>query len=155
MAYEFKKISNVEVVAEPTDSANVLIEENGVIKKAPKTAVGGAGGDSTFVIHGTPGEGNVPMMSYTVMNIDRTFDEIVVAINEGKRVVLDFDYYEEAHYIAQLTYYRLDDSFNPVAVFNVNRVYAGMLTAFEANIDRNGNFGFTIEEYEISEHKQN
>lgn len=41
MAYEFKKLSAVEVVAEPDESANVLIEENGVIKKAPKTAVGG------------------------------------------------------------------------------------------------------------------
>ena len=49
---EFKKLSDVEVVAEPTESANVLIEENGVIKKAPKAAVGGAGGDSviTFTV---------------------------------------------------------------------------------------------------------
>lgn len=38
---EFKRLSDVEVVAEPTETANVLIEENGVIKKAPKTAVGG------------------------------------------------------------------------------------------------------------------
>lgn len=38
---EFKKLSDVEVIAEPAESANVLIEENGVIKKAPKTAVGG------------------------------------------------------------------------------------------------------------------
>ena len=44
MAYNFKSIADVEVVAEPTESANVLIEEDGVIKKAPKTAVGGAGG---------------------------------------------------------------------------------------------------------------
>jgi hypothetical protein len=44
MAYNFKSIADVEVVAEPAESANVLIEENGVIKKAPKTAVGGAGG---------------------------------------------------------------------------------------------------------------
>jgi hypothetical protein len=43
MAYNFKSIADVEVVAEPAESANVLIEENGVIKKAPKTAVGGAG----------------------------------------------------------------------------------------------------------------
>jgi hypothetical protein len=42
MAYEFKKLSDVEVTAEPTESANVLIEEDGVIKKTPKTAVGGA-----------------------------------------------------------------------------------------------------------------
>lgn len=42
MNYEFKKLSDVDVVAEPAESANVLIEENGVIKKAPKTAVGGS-----------------------------------------------------------------------------------------------------------------
>jgi hypothetical protein len=41
MAYNFKSIADVEVVAEPAEFANVLIEENGVIKKAPKTAVGG------------------------------------------------------------------------------------------------------------------
>jgi hypothetical protein len=50
MAYNFKSIADVEVVAEPTESANVLIEENGVIKKAPKTAVGGAGGVDAVVI---------------------------------------------------------------------------------------------------------
>lgn len=48
MAYNFKSIADVEVVAEPTESANVLIEENGVIKKAPKTAVGGAGGSTEW-----------------------------------------------------------------------------------------------------------
>ena len=49
MAYNFKSIADVEVVAEPAESANVLIEENGVIKKAPKTAVGGAGGEADLV----------------------------------------------------------------------------------------------------------
>lgn len=49
MAYNFKSIADVEVVAEPTKSANVLIEEDGVIKKAPKTAVGGAGGGLSIV----------------------------------------------------------------------------------------------------------
>jgi hypothetical protein len=49
MAYNFKSIADVEVVAEPAESANVLIEENGVIKKAPKTAVGGAGGYDAIV----------------------------------------------------------------------------------------------------------
>lgn len=49
---EFKKLSDVEVVAEPTKSANVLIEEDGVIKKAPKTAVGG--GADNFVIISIP-----------------------------------------------------------------------------------------------------
>ena len=50
MAYNFKSIADVEVVAEPTESANVLIEEDGIIKKAPKTAVGGAGGKYDAVI---------------------------------------------------------------------------------------------------------
>ena len=50
MSYEFKKLSDVDVVAEPTESANVLIEENGVIKKAPKTAVGG-GSEPIRIIH--------------------------------------------------------------------------------------------------------
>ena len=43
---EFKKLSDVEVVESPSDASHVLIEEDGVIKKAPKTAVGGAGGSS-------------------------------------------------------------------------------------------------------------
>lgn len=42
MAYNFKSIADVEVVAEPAESANVLIEENGVIKKTPKAAIGGS-----------------------------------------------------------------------------------------------------------------
>jgi hypothetical protein len=46
---EFRKLSDVEVVAKPTNSANVLIEENGVIKKAPKTAVGGGGSEELYI----------------------------------------------------------------------------------------------------------
>ena len=38
---EFKKLSAVEVVAEPSESANVLIEENGAIKKVAKEEIGG------------------------------------------------------------------------------------------------------------------
>lgn len=49
---EFKKLSDVEVVAEPMESANVLIEEDGVIKKAPKTAVGGGEWDAKIYIQG-------------------------------------------------------------------------------------------------------
>lgn len=54
---EFKRLSDVEVVAEPTESANVLIEENGVIKKAPKTAVGGAGGAGNTIIFAVDSSG--------------------------------------------------------------------------------------------------
>lgn len=38
---EFKKLSAVEAVASVADTASVLIEENGVIKRAPKGEVGG------------------------------------------------------------------------------------------------------------------
>lgn len=87
MAYEFKKISNVEVVAEPTESANVLIEENGVIKKAPKTAVGGG---EIFIINANfeedmeTGEDKV--------TLDKTFDEIKEAYNEDKLLVIKTPY---------------------------------------------------------------
>lgn len=40
MAYEFKKLSDVAVVEIPADTANVLIEEDGVIKKVAKKSVG-------------------------------------------------------------------------------------------------------------------
>jgi hypothetical protein len=51
MSYNFKSIVDVEVVAEPAESANVLIEENGVIKKAPKTAVGGGDWDAVIEVN--------------------------------------------------------------------------------------------------------
>lgn len=44
MAYDFKKLSDVAVVETPADTANVLIEEDGVIKKVAKDKVGGTGG---------------------------------------------------------------------------------------------------------------
>jgi hypothetical protein len=40
---DFKKLSDVEVVAEPIESANVLIEEDGVIKKTPSSSFAGGG----------------------------------------------------------------------------------------------------------------
>lgn len=39
MAYEFKKLSDVAAVETPADTANVLIEEDGVIKKVAKEKV--------------------------------------------------------------------------------------------------------------------
>lgn len=47
---DFKKLSAVEAIEAVSDTANVLIEENGVIKKAPKTAVGGAGGSEPDLV---------------------------------------------------------------------------------------------------------
>lgn len=45
---DFKKLSDVEVVAEPIESANILIEEDGIIKKAPKTFIGNSENNGRF-----------------------------------------------------------------------------------------------------------
>lgn len=39
-AYEFKKLSDVTAVETPSDTANVLIEESGAVKKVPIASVG-------------------------------------------------------------------------------------------------------------------
>ena len=52
MATEFKKLSEVAVLEEASETAHVLIEENGEIYRVPKTAVGGGnvGGIKTAII---------------------------------------------------------------------------------------------------------
>ena len=87
MAFEFKKLSDVEVVVEPSESTNVLIEENGVIKKAPKTAVGGANGASGFdmIVHTVVDEYGEPM------NANLTYGDannVKQKINNGESVMV-------------------------------------------------------------------
>lgn len=62
---EFKRLSDVEVVAEPAESANVLIEEDGVIKKAPKTAVGGSSTewDAVIEFYNTDDDDHITLIS--------------------------------------------------------------------------------------------
>lgn len=50
MATEFKKLSEVDVLEEVTETSYVLVEENGEIYRVPKTAVGGAGGAQGMVV---------------------------------------------------------------------------------------------------------
>ena len=50
MAVEFKKLAGVDTVETATDAANVLIEEDGVIKRVPKTEVGASGGGEPEVV---------------------------------------------------------------------------------------------------------
>lgn len=84
MAFEFKKLSDVEVVAEPSESANVLIEENGVIKKAPKTAVGGTGGavDTEYDLDIEMVDDGERNFTHTINRID-TFENIKNKILNG------------------------------------------------------------------------
>lgn len=81
MALEFKKLSDVESVEVVAETANVLIEEDGVIKKAPKTQVGGASGSGSdnifFVTQEKPGN-----------NANEPFAEAEAALLAGKQVLL-------------------------------------------------------------------
>lgn len=86
MAYEFKKLSDVEVIAEPTETANVLIEENGIIKKAPKTAVGGGGSEADIIIVDDVGDIFLEKGSYA---------DLVAAWNNGTLLNVDVVMYGE------------------------------------------------------------
>lgn len=83
MAYNFKSIADVEVVAEPAESANVLIEENGVIKKAPKTAVGGAGGEADLVVR-IAGSPSIKITADTCSIEAGSVEAVFNAIREGR-----------------------------------------------------------------------
>lgn len=88
---EFKRLSDVEVVAEPIESANVLIEENGVIKKAPKTTVGGGSGEadgSVFTVN--LNQSYSPDTDSMVYTADKSYDEIAKAFESGKYVICRF-----------------------------------------------------------------
>lgn len=50
MARDFQKLSEVTRIEEVSDTASVLVEENGEIYRVPKTAVGGDGAIKTAII---------------------------------------------------------------------------------------------------------
>lgn len=98
MSYEFKKLSDVDIVETPSETANVLIEEDGVIKKAPKTAVGGAGSSSNeydMIIHAFYGDNSGWGW---VDNIQPEDCEIVVGSYEDlvEKLMSDNDYAPKA-----------------------------------------------------------
>lgn len=50
MAYEFTRLADVTAIEEVKEEDSVLVVQDGEVKRAPKTAVGGAGGGTTIVI---------------------------------------------------------------------------------------------------------
>ena len=84
MAYNFKSIADVDIVEEPSEEAHVLIEEGGVIKKAPKTAVGGGEYvlDIDIICSYDPDEDDI-VCDYTVHQID-TFANIKNRLFNGE-----------------------------------------------------------------------
>ena len=98
---EFKRLSDVEVVAEPAESANVLIEENGVIKKAPKTTIGGFnGGSKVYYIDNSGGTTyfvdeelyNILMINYD----DPTNGFPVIIVKRGNGALCTMNYFRSA-----------------------------------------------------------
>ena len=76
---EFTRLADVEIVETANDTDKVLIEQNGEIKRVPKTEVGGTGGSgNTLILNLTmdqnTGEG-------ALVSSSMTFEEALTAIN--------------------------------------------------------------------------
>ena len=92
MAKDFVKLSEVTVLEEVSDTASVLVEQNGEIYRAPKTQVGGAGGIKTAIIRDSGYlnaiAGVSTMMSaapeYTYECINMTFEEAYETMANGE-----------------------------------------------------------------------
>lgn len=99
---DFKKLSEVDLVEEVSSTANVLIEEDGQIKRASKTKVG-AGSDSvikTAIITSSAYDSHISNVApyvggpttYSCKNM--TFEEAYEALTTGVPInVKLFDYY--------------------------------------------------------------
>ena len=59
MVYNFKSIADVDVVDKPTDTASILLEDNGIIKKAPMAAVGGSGMCGLSIVYDNDNDYNI------------------------------------------------------------------------------------------------
>ena len=71
---EFTRLADVEVVETATDVDKVLIEQNGEIKRVPKTEVGGSG--NMLIV-----DVSVDMDTYAATGTtNMTFDEAIAAI---------------------------------------------------------------------------
>lgn len=92
MAKDFVKLSEVTVLEEVSDTASVLVEQNGEIYRAPKTQVGGAGGIKTAIIRDSgylntiagvqTMASSAPVYTYECLNM--TFEEAYETMVNGE-----------------------------------------------------------------------
>lgn len=100
---DFKKLSEVDLVEEVSNTANVLIEENGQIKRASKTKVGGAGSDSVIktaivtssaydshISNATPYVGGPTTYSCKNMTFEEAYEALTTGVPINAKL---FDYY--------------------------------------------------------------
>lgn len=99
MARDFVKLSEVTVLEKVSDTASVLVEQNGEIYRAPKTQVGGAGGIKTAIIRDSGYLNAIaqlsPMMqtepstpAYTYECINMTFEEAYETMANGEPLMV-------------------------------------------------------------------
>ena len=92
MAKDFVKLSEVTVLEEVSDTASVLVEQNGEIYRAPKTQVGGAGGIKTAIIRDSEYLNAIAGVStmvsdapaYTYECLNMTFEEAYETMANGE-----------------------------------------------------------------------
>lgn len=96
MAKDFVKLSEVTVLEEVTDTASVLVEQDGEIYRAPKTQVGGAGGIKTAIIRDSGYLNAIAGVStmvaaapeYTYECINMTFEEAYETMLNGEPLMV-------------------------------------------------------------------
>lgn len=91
MAKDFVKLSEVTVLEKVSDTASVLVEQNGEIYRAPKTQVGGAGGIKTAIIRDSEYLNTIAGVStmiglpeYTYECLNMTFEEAYETMASGE-----------------------------------------------------------------------
>lgn len=95
MAYEFKKLGEVEALEEVPDGANALIEVNGDIKRVPGTGLGGGGGIKTAIIKSSEYDNAIAgvqtaLVSVTHSCINMTFEEAYTTMAAGEPLAVMF-----------------------------------------------------------------
>lgn len=82
----YKKISEIETVTEVTESMNVLIEDNGVLKKVSSGGNIGGGGVKTIVLvqdSYAPGVGYINSPKICTCETGETYADVLNYFNEG------------------------------------------------------------------------
>lgn len=77
MSYEFKRLSDVEVVEQPLSTANVLIEEEGVIKKASREVISKSNNYDFIIITLADGE------DLSLATCNKSYDEVLEMLASG------------------------------------------------------------------------
>lgn len=77
--YNFKPLSEVDSLQEPTSATNILAVENGSVKQIPASAIGGSGGGNFIVtLDAVIGDDGL-----VITGADKTFTEIIEAAESG------------------------------------------------------------------------